>query len=76
MHKRRKKPIRRAKPTNDPITMPAIAPPDSPFFIVVPASVAESDGVGLLVGVVVGKSGGRDTTGGSRTFLHWDVLDL
>jgi len=50
------KPIRRIAPTTDPITIPAIAPPDKPFReLEFPVNVAEGDDVADDVEVLVAK---------------------
>lgn len=50
-------PAMRATPTTDPMTIPAMAPPDNPFFEAdapgVAEAVAEDDEVGDAVGELV-----------------------
>ncbi|KAA8571047.1 hypothetical protein EYC84_000411 [Monilinia fructicola] len=42
-------PISAARPNKDPITIPAIAPPDSPVFDAELVAAPEEDAVGLAV---------------------------
>ncbi len=63
---------RRAKPATDPITIPAIAPPERPVF---PELFAT--GVAVLLAVAVGIDVFRETVGvmvGKTTFAHLDSM--
>jgi hypothetical protein len=59
--------ITRAAPIRDPITMPAIAPPESPFPESCPPDAPPAVEFGAADGEPVGKTGGMDIVVGRWT---------
>lgn len=60
--------ITRAAPISDPITIPAIAPPESPCFELCPPDAPPAVEVGEADEVLVGKTGGMEMVVGRSTF--------
>jgi len=60
----------RAAPMSDPITIPAMAPPDSPVSVLAPPVPAPAVEVGDPDAVLDGKSGGMETVVGRVTPTH------
>ena len=57
----------RAAPMSDPITIPAMAPPDSPLSVFFPPVPAPAVELGAADAVLEGKSGGIDMVVGRMT---------